>query len=209
MISLTEWWKEILGAIAIVLTLGSFVPYTRSILRGETKPHLFSWIIWGATTSIVFLAQLEGGAGVGAWSIGVSGAATILIAGLAYRKNADRSITTLDWVFLVSAMTSLPFWYLTSDPFWAVLILTTVDLLGFGPTLRKAHDFPFEEALSFYWLFAIRNVIAILALEHYSWTTVLFPAATGIASLALVGMVTRRRQVLPPDPSPDPPRAPT
>ncbi len=95
-------------------------------------------------------------------------------------------------------MSSLPFWYLTSDPLWAVLILTTVDVIGFGPTMRKAYRFPHEEQLTFYMIFVVRNsiAIAIAALEHYSLTTILFPAATAVAYLMLVLMVAYRRRVL-------------
>ena len=61
--------KEFLSAIAIALTLIAFLPYIRSILRGKTKPHVFSWLIWGTTTFVVFLAQLADEGGVGAWPI--------------------------------------------------------------------------------------------------------------------------------------------
>jgi hypothetical protein len=57
-------YKEILSAIAIVLTFVAFYPYIRSIMRDETKPHVFSWVIWGTTTFVAFLAQLDGGRGV-------------------------------------------------------------------------------------------------------------------------------------------------
>ncbi len=58
-------YKELLGAAAIALTLYAFLPYIRSILQGRTRPHVFSWVIWGSTTFVVFLAQLadKGGAG--------------------------------------------------------------------------------------------------------------------------------------------------
>lgn len=189
-------FKEVLSAVAILLTFIAFVPYLRSILGGRTKPHVFSWVIWGSTTFVVFLAQLQGKGGVGAWPIGVSGAITILVAVLAYQKKADISITKADWLFFVAAMTALPLWYLTADPFWAVLILTSVDILGFGPTLRKAYHFPFDEQMMFYSLFAVRNGLALMALQHYSVTTVLFPAATGVACLVLIAVVGYRRQVL-------------
>ena len=71
---------------------------------------------------------------------------------------------------------ALPLWYLTHDPFWAVVILTLVDTLGFVPTFRKAYHKPYEEQLLLYVLMTIRNLVSIPALEHYSWTTVLFPA---------------------------------
>lgn len=114
-------YKEILSAVAISLTLVAFYPYVRGIVRGAIKPHVFSWVIWGTTTFVVFLAQLEARGGVGAWPIGVSGSITILIAILAYVKRADVAITRTDWLFFVAALTSLPLWYFTSDPVWAGL----------------------------------------------------------------------------------------
>ena len=77
-------YKELLSAIAIVLTFLAFLPYIRSIFQGKTKPHVFSWVIWGSTTFIVFLAQLADKGGAGAWPIGVSGIITIYVALLAY-----------------------------------------------------------------------------------------------------------------------------
>lgn len=189
-------YKEVLSAVAIALTFAAFVPYIRTIANGTTRPHVFSWVIWGATTFVVFLAQLEGKGGVGAWPIGVSGSITIFIAILAYVKRADITITKTDWLFFVTALSSLPFWYFTSDPLWAVVILTIVDILGFGPTVRKAYSFPHSESLLFFALFAARNVLVILALESYSVTTVLFPAAIAAACMSLMAMITVRRQAL-------------
>ena len=170
------YYKEILSVIAIVLTLAAFVPYIRAIMSGTIKPHVFSWIIWGATTFLVFLAQLEDKGGVGAWPIGVSGSITIFIAYLAYLKRADVTITKTDWLFFVAALSSLPLWYLTSDPLWAVVLLTTIDVLGFGPTVRKAYHLPYSESLLFFGLFTARNLLVIMALENHSATTLLFPA---------------------------------
>lgn len=187
--------NELLSAIAIVLTFIAFVPYIRSIYQGKTKPHIFSWMIWGSTTFVVFLAQLSAKGGAGAWPIGVSGIITLFIAVLAYAKKSDVTITRLDWFFLIVAMMSLPLWYLTSDPLWAVVILTVVDVVGFGPTIRKAFDNPDEENLTFYLIFVLRNFIAIAALESYSITTVLFPFVTANACLVLVLLVFFKRRM--------------
>jgi hypothetical protein len=190
-------YKELLSAVAIVITFVAYLPYIRLILKGTVRPHVFSWVIWGTTTFVVFLAQLEDDGGAGAWPIGVSGVITIVIALLAYIKRADVRITKTDWLFFGSAMTSLPLWYFTSDPLWAVVILTTVDLFGFGPTLRKVYAQPHSESLLFYFLFALRNAIAIAALENYSTTTLLFPVLTAIACLLLVVMAGYRRRLFP------------
>ena len=185
--------KDIIGALAIALTLIAFLPYIASTWRGQTRPHVFSWVIWGITTFIVFLAQVKDGGGAGAWPIGVSGVITIGVAIVAYLKRADISITRLDTLFFIAAVSAVPLWYFTADPMWAVAILTVVDLLGFGPTLRKAFHFPHEENLTFFGLFLLRNLLVILALVHYSVTTLMFPAAVALACLLLILLIGYRR----------------
>lgn len=189
-------YKELLSFTAIALTFIAFIPYIRSIQQGKTKPHVFSWIIWASVTFIVFLAQLSDKGGAGAWPIGVSGLITFYVAILAYTKKSDTMITNKDRLFFLAAMSALPFWYLTSNPLWAVVILTTIDLIGFAPTYRKAYHHPNEEQLLFFSLIASRNLIAILALEHYSLTTMLFPAATALACILFIQLVTIRRKIL-------------
>lgn len=188
-------YKELYSALAIALTFIAFLPYIRSIRQGITKPHVFSWVIWGSTTFVVFLAQLADKGGLGAWPIGVSGGITLYVAFLAYLKKSDNRITTGDWVFFIVAMSSLPLWYFTSDPFSAVLVLTLVDVIGFGPTFRKAYYYPFDEQLRFFMIMAVRNLVSILALENYSKTTVLFPASIALACIIFILMVLYRRKI--------------
>ncbi|QDV51774.1 hypothetical protein [Gimesia fumaroli] len=188
--------KFVFSIVAILLTFAAFFPYIRSILRGTTKPHLFSWVIWGTTTLIVFFAQLKAKGGMGAWPIGISGTITTYIALLAFLKSSQISITRTDWLFFIAALSSLPFWYFTSNPFWAVLLLTLVDLLGFGPTIRKAYACPHEENIPFFFLFLGRNLFALLALEQYSLTTVLFPLSVSGACFFLLVLVYYRRKVI-------------
>jgi hypothetical protein len=189
-------YKVLLSSIAIALTVLAFFPYIRTILKGETKPHVFSWVIWGSTTIIIFLAQLADEGGAGAWPIGVSGMITLYVAILAYLRKSDSTITKTDWIFFILAMASLPVWYLTSNPLWAVVILTTADVLGFGPTFRKAYIRPFEEQLIFFVIMTIRNLISIAALENYSMTTVLFPAVIAATCMIFIPMVMYRRRAL-------------
>ncbi len=188
--------KLFFSGLAIVITFMAFIPYIRGILQGRIKPHLFSWLIWGMTTLIVFFAQLDADGGTGAWPIGVSGVITIYIAFLSYVKRGDISITRLDRLFFSAALLSIPCWYFTSNPMWAVILLTTIDLLGFGPTIRKAYDHPYEESLLFIFMFFLRNTFALLALESYSLTTMLFPLSICVVCLFLCTLISYRRRVV-------------
>lgn len=188
-----NYYKELLSAVAIALTLVAFIPYIYSIRRGRINPHVLSWIIWGVTTIIVFGAQLQDRGGVGAWPIGISGVITLYVAFLAYLRRGDITVTNADWMFFVTAILSLPLWYITSDPLWAVILLTIVELLGFFPTIIKSYNHPFHESLLFFALVIIRNIMAIIALENYSVTTILFPLAVALSCVLLILIIIFRR----------------
>lgn len=190
------FYKETFSLIAIAITLAAFIPYIREIFRGTIRPHIFSWVIWGVTTLLIFLAQLEDNGGAGTWPIGVSASITIFIAYLAYVKRADVTITRADWLFFIVALLSLPLWYWTADPLWAVILLTAIDVAGFGPTVRKAYQFPYSESLLFFALFTLRNALVMLALENLTLTTLLFPAVMLILCILMMAMIAYRRRVL-------------
>jgi len=63
-------------------------------------------------------------------------------------------------------------------------------------SLRKAYVNSHEEQLSFFTLITVRNIVAITALQHYSFTTILFPAVTAFACLLFIVMVIYRRRLL-------------
>ena len=197
-LSIPLLFKEIASAAAIAITIIAFAPYIRAILIGKVQPHVFSWIIWGTTTFVVFLAQLQDSGGVGAWAIGVSGVMTIFIALLAYWKRSDLTITRIDWLFFALAITALPIWGTTDNPMWAVIVLTFVDLLGFAATVRKSYAQPYSESLLFFTLFLLRNLLVLIALENYSLTTALFPAVISVACLFLIAMIVYRRRIISP-----------
>jgi hypothetical protein len=190
------WLRPALSAAAIALTFIGYAPYVWSILKGRLRPHAFSWVIWGVTTFISFLAQLADGGGLGAWPIGVSGVIAIAVAVLSVLKRGDASITRSDWAFLFAALASLPVWLLTSEPLWASLILTAVDLLGFGPSFRKAWSRPHEDSVQLFVILAIRNALSIAALEAVNLTTLVFPLFSGLASAAFVALILVRRAAL-------------
>lgn len=178
---------------SIILTLVSFAPYISDIRKGVMKPHFFSWLIWSITTSVVFLAQLSADGGAGAQPTGVSAVITLYVTWLAWALHGDISITRSDWVFLGSALASLPLWYFTADPLWSVVILTAVDVLGFGPTIRKLYTHPQEESALFYFLFALRSALSVLALESRTLTTLLFPVAMVLCCVVVCVLLWWRR----------------
>jgi hypothetical protein len=187
---------QAMAFVSIALTFVAYAPYVTQIRGGTMRPHVFSWVIWSISTAVVFFAQVAADGGPGAWPTGVSALLTMYVTWLAWTHCRDILITRSDWVFLWAALGSVPLWYLTGDPLWAVVILTVIDVLGFGPTIRKLYAFPYEESLWFYLLFAARNAVALLALETLSLTTVLFPIAMVLSCLVVCGLLLWRRRLV-------------
>lgn len=185
--------KFLLACVAIILTLWGFIPYIISILKGFSKPHMFTWIIWGLTVIIVFFAQYSDGGGVGSLPIGLSGILTLGVAVLALYKKSDITINTTDWFFFLLCLSAIPLWMVTSNPVWSVIILTLIDVVAFFPTFRKAYHEPYSEKMSIYCIMTLRNIISAIALEHYSITTLFFPLIISITLTLLILVVFYRR----------------
>jgi len=185
--------KPVLGTLATVLTIVAFLPYIHSIFHGQTRPHVFTWIIWGLVSGIAFLAVLQARGGAGAWPIGFSCAVSLFVAGLAYVKRADLTITHTDRLLFVSALAAMPLWVAANDPLWAVVLITLIELLGFGPTLRKTWLNPHSESMSFLAILIVRNALIIAALDRHTVTTVLFSAASAAACGLLIAVMVWRR----------------
>ena len=194
-------YRDILGIAATVLALISYVPYFRDIIARKTRPHAFTWLIWGALTAIAFVGQIVGHAGPGAWVTGFTALVCLVIAGIA-AFDGERNITRLDWLALAGAGIALIAWFLTRGPLLSVILITIIDNLGFVPTLRKSYERPYEETMSTYAMSGFKWLLGIAALERFTVITALFPLAIVLASWLFVVMLLVRRRQLGPRPSP-------
>jgi hypothetical protein len=193
---MTEQGRNFLSALAMAITIGAFLPYIRGILRETIHPHVCSWGIWGVVTVIVGVAQVHGGGGPGAWVIGFSAFLSLMIAGLAFRSQGDRTVTRTDMQFAGAALCSLPIWWVTDDAMWSVILLTGIDILGFGPTVRTAWMNPERESAAFFAVVGIRNCLVVAALDRWSVVTVTFPLAMAVVCFLVVGILLLRRRRL-------------
>src|SRR5579862_3340643 len=116
-------YKEVLGIIAVIITIISYIPYLCDILKGKTKPHAFSWFIWSILTFIAFFGQLAGGGGAGSWVNGFTGVICFIIFIFGIIKGRT-NIVFVDWISLVGAFIAIIFWYVTKGPLLSVIFIT-------------------------------------------------------------------------------------
>ena len=58
-------YKIILGSLAGIIAIVSYIPYLKDVLKGKTKSHAFSWFVWAMLTGIGFAVQIFEHGGVG------------------------------------------------------------------------------------------------------------------------------------------------
>ena len=128
--------EDLFGFLSLLLSVVSYVPYIRSIFVANTKPHAFTWLVWGTVMAIAFFAQLSDKAGAGSWATGLSAAFCLGIAIIALFRG-EKHITRGDWIAFLTTFLAIPLWIVTSDPFLSVLLVTGIDAVAYYPTFRK------------------------------------------------------------------------
>src|SRR5258708_598051 len=158
--------KVFLGIVDTVIAFVAYVPYFLHIFQGKTKPHAFSWLVWGILNAIGFAAQVVAHAGPGAWVTGFSAALTLIIAGLAFLKG-QKGFSKADWLALLGAGLALAFWILTKNPTTSVILIVLTDGFGYFPSFRKGYARPHEETAFSFAMNGLKFFIAIFALDSF------------------------------------------
>lgn len=184
--------KEIIGGIAVVLTFVAYIPYYRDILKGKTRPHIYSWSLWGLLTILIVALQFKGGAGPATW---ITAAAGLLCVGVVFLsiKNGKRDITTSDTVVAVLSLMAIGFWLIADQPEVAITLAIVADLLAFIPTVRKSYYDPYSETLSLYITNALRFCLALLAVAELTYLSSAWIIAWAVGNALLSILIVVRR----------------
>ncbi|MCA9330926.1 hypothetical protein KC957_02680 [Candidatus Saccharibacteria bacterium] len=184
-----------IAVISVIMTIFGYSFYFRDIFAGKTKPHAFSWLVWGTLTGIAFFGQLADGAGAGAWVTATTSLISLVIFFLALQRG-EKEIKFSDKLNLLGAGVALVLWAVTSGPLLSIILITIIDFLGFLPTIRKSYYKPQEETLIHYVFAGLKFVLGIMALDNYTVVTYLYPLSLVLANWwFIIFLVVRRKQL--------------
>ncbi len=187
--------KDLYAIAAIALMLFSRGTYFTSIMKGRTKPHAFSWLIWGVISSIGLAAQIAEHAGPAAWVRGVGCVTCFLIVALCWFRG-ERDIRRADWITLCIAFLAIPLWVITKTPVWSVILVCLIDTSGYIPTARKVWRKPKEETPFSYIFSCLGAFLSLLAIENYTPSTWLYPLVLTCSNILMAGFIFIRRRQL-------------
>lgn len=190
-----DFLKPYLGIIAVCLGLAAYIIYISGTLKNKIKPHAFSWLLWTLTTAIVFIAQWTKGGGSGSWSTGVTCIVCFAI-GIISLFKYDKKYTLTDIAFISVALLALIPWFFTKDPTASVVLIASIDVLGYGPTIRKSYYYPHEEKAISFGLNSVKHFFSFLALQNYIVATWIYPASQIFMNgLVVILILIRRKQL--------------
>mgnify|MGYP001605552498 CR=1 FL=1 len=187
--------KTVISLAAVFLTILGYIPYLRNTFAGKTTPHIYTWFIWGLVTAIAYVLQVSGGAGVGSWVTLVVAIISFIIFGVGL-INGKKDITKSDTVFFILSFIALYFWLIAKQPILSIILVSTIDMLGFIPTIRKSWNKPHSETLFTYELNAFRHGLSFFALQNYTIITWLYPITWSLANFLFSLMLIIRRKQL-------------
>lgn len=188
-------YHVVFAVVALAFVLVGFALYVRSMFRDGTKPHPFTWFLFAVVDGTVFVAQVQHGGGPGAWVLGLSTLAGIVLFLFAL-KRGEKRIVKIDWACLALALIGIVAWNVTDNALYAVVLASITDAIAKVPTIRKSYVRPHEESLTI-WLTGIVNFsLSIVALSSLTWTTALFPAEIIFTNALLIAVILLRRRRL-------------
>ena len=134
-------------------------------------------------------------AGYGAWALAVGAFFCGVIFLLSF-KYGTKNISKFDIFCLIASLCALGVFLFIENPAWTSVVVASVDFIGFLPTFRKGFEEPFTETVSTFILSAISNVLSIVALQHYSVTTVFYIGTLCFTNSSFATMILTRRYML-------------
>ena len=188
-------YKWVLAGLGAIISMSNMGYYAFGILKGRTKPHLYTWLIWSMVTFTVAAGLIFDGAGAGAIIPILAGFNTLAIAILAFSRGS-KDITKSDKLCLLGCFIALALWPLTKSPLWSIIIVTMIDLVGYIPTIRKSYYTPHEESIYVFTIFLVTISLGLLALHNYTLTTMFYFVVMNISNFAMVILLIIRRKKL-------------
>lgn len=186
-------YRIILTGIGISITLLSFVLYYKDIITGHTKPHAFSWLVWGILEATGFALQITQHGGIGSWILGVSMCLTLSVAVVGFVQRSFAYHVT-DWLALGGAFAGIVLWWFTKQPIIAAVLITAADLCGFIPTFRKAWLRPNEDSVSMYLVSMLKQGFSATSVQA-SFVTIFYPITLVFTNAVCVSILLLRRRM--------------
>jgi hypothetical protein len=192
---MSSYLAPLLGVLAGVVGILDTIPYIRDTVRGRTRPHRGTWLIWGALAIVVTLSQLADGA---SWSLVMSAAQAVLTGAifLLSIRREEGGLSRTDVIMVALAGAGVAGWIVADEPAIATLCVVAADLVGAAMMVPKTYREPGSETLSTFALASLSGALAAGAVGAVDFSLLLYPVYYCLANGAVAVLILARRRAL-------------
>ncbi len=185
----------VFGVVAGLLGVLDTIPYVRDMLRGSTRPHRGTWLIWSVLACTVCFSQRADGA---TWSLVMATTQAVLTTGifvLSVRWGYG-GVSIGDLAAVGIAGSGVLVWLTADEPVLATLCVVGVDLVAVLMMVPKAYRDPHSETLSTFTLGSLSGLFAAFAVGVPDLSLLFYPVYYCAVNGALAVLIVRRRAIL-------------
>jgi hypothetical protein len=183
----------VLGVLAGIISILDAVPYIRDVMRGRTRPHRGTWLIWSSLALVALASQLADGAEWSVVMVAVQALATGVIFAFSIRRG-EGGLSPVDITLITIAALGVMGWLVFSEPVVATACVVAADTLGVAMMLPKTWRDPASETLVTYVLASAAGLLSTFAVGAIEASLLLYPAYFFLANgLIAVVIVSRRK----------------
>jgi hypothetical protein len=185
----------VLGLSAGLIGVADTIPYVRDTLRGATRPHRGTWLIWGVLAVVVSGSQYADGA---SWSLvmaGVQAVLTMLIFALSIR-HGEGGVTPPELVMIGIASVGVVGWIVADEPLVATACVVVADLIGAALMVPKTYRDPESETLVTFAFASLGGALAAGAVGALDVSLLLYPVYYCLVNGAIAVLIVTRRAAL-------------
>lgn len=180
--------------VGISLQLIGQITYVRSIIKGHAKPNLVSWVIWMLAPFIGTFFLLKAGTGLSVLPVFMAGFGPFLVIITALLvKNGFWKIQKFDIYCGVLSVLSLLCYIFTQNLGISIFFAIFSDTLAGVPTIIKSWKFPETESGIIYFLAMVSNIIGLLTLKIWSFSTAAFGIFVTLQCVLILLAIHRKK----------------
>jgi hypothetical protein len=185
----------LLGMLAGAMSIADTIPYVRDMLRGTTRPHRGSWLIWSTLAVVVVSSQWAAGATWSLVMVGTDAALTLLIFSLAIRRGVG-GVTPGEGLMLGIAAAGVLGWVVADAPLVATAGVIVADLTATALMTPKTWRQPDSETLSTFMCASAAGALGAGAVGALDPALLVYPIYFCLINAAIALLILLRRRAL-------------
>ncbi len=187
--------KLFFSIVWISLAIWAFWHYYYSIIKWNTKPHIYTWLIFSLILTPSFFIQSQHWWWLWTYVLLVE-LIWCFITFLLAIHYWEKQITKLDKIFLLWAIITIIMWLILDQPIVSTVLIIMIDFFALLPTYRKTWNKPFDETIVMYIISGLIFFSSLLAIEQYNFLTTWHQIAIILFDWGLVLYILVRRKIL-------------